>query len=272
MSYIATLASCLTGRLQPNDSFITFSGSCHGADRYFPVDFDSPRIDNYRPVPPSDEEWKVWHQKAIEDYSNDGLVIIKEGWQKYGADKWQLMLNDVNSLSVISRMDDYVNLFYCWYNMVDKIPSHVYRRLREKSRLWPNLWWKVTKKMRVHEMCMAMPLYEMGTAPNPSKPNLMINSTDVIKDNFPTILCDFLNNNNINAQVNNEILTFHSKFSIRQQNNLEKAKLLASGNHRWKPMGKFDLILNDWYDRTFLDHSDLRLAYLNNRTAYLRKD
>jgi len=271
MSYIATLASCLLGRLPPSDKFITPNGSSHGADRYFPPDFDTPRIDNYRPATPSDEEWRTWHLNAIEKYSKDGLCIVKEGWQKYGAEKWQSRLDDEYSISVISTMDDMTNLFYCWFNAVDKIPKHVYSRLMEKSKLWPRMWWKVNQKIRLSEMSMCMPLYQIGTAPHTTMPSLRIAAIDVISADFPSLLFDFLNAQGLHPIIDDDILAFHSKFSARQKGNLNRALALAN-KQRWKPRGKFDQILFDWYDRNLNENMPKnRLKYLENRKNYLRQ-
>ena len=270
MSYIATLASCMLGRLSPSDSFITPNGSSHGADLHFPPDFDTPRIDNYRPAVPSDEEWRAWHERAIERYSKDGLCVVKEGWQKYGTERWQSRLDDEKSIAVISTMDDLTNLFYCWFNAVDKIPKHVYSRLREQSKLWPSLWWKVNQKVRVKEMSMCMPLYQIGTAPHTLRPNLRIAAVDVISDVFPMQLKEFLRSQDLQPLLDEDILAFHYKFAARQKNNLDKAIALAN-KQRWKPRGKFDQILFDWYDRNLNENIPKnKLKYLDNRENYLR--
>ena len=270
MSYIATLASCLLGRIPLRYDYITIKGSSHGADPNFPLDFDSQKVENYRPVAPNHEEYYLWHKTALDRYSKDGLCVIKEGWHKYGADMWSERLTEIDNISIISKMDDLTNMFYCWFNAVDKIPIHVYKRLRDKSKLWPSLWWKVNQKVRLRELSLAMPLYSMTSGPSTDKPCLRINAIDVLGDDFPILVDGFLNQQGLRSTITNEIIDYHRHFSSLQQENLKKAQSIAS-KKTWKPTSKFEQILFDWYDRT-LNENTLpgRIKYLNSRENYLR--
>ena len=270
MSYIATLASLLLDRIPMDYGYITIKGSSHGADSYFPLDFDSLRVENYRPAEPTDTEYYAWHNTALDRFSKDGLCVIKEGWHKYGADMWSRRLVELDNISIISKMDDLTNLYYCWFNAVDKIPGHVYARLREKSKLWPALWWKVDQKIRIRELSLAMPLYSLTPGPQTDKPCLRINAIDVNKDDFPVLVNDFLIQQGQKSTITDDILEYHKHFASLQQRNLNKAIALAS-NQKWKPTGKFEQILFDWYDRTLNENIAAgRLKYLNNRSGYLR--
>lgn len=270
MSYIATLASCLLGRIPLRYDYITIKGSSHGADPNFPADLDGLKVENYRPVAPTHEQYYAWHRSAIDRHSKDGLCVIKEGWHKYGADMWSERLSEIDNISIISKMDDLTNMFYCWFNAVDKIPLHVYKKLRDKSRLWPDLWWKISQEKRLTEMSMAMPLYSMTFGPNTDKPCLRINSIDVCDLGFPSLVHDFLRKQGCNSTISKEIKDYHEHYSSLQQKNRRKAHALASGQI-WEPTSKFERILFDWYDRTLRTNTlPGRSKYLKNRENYLR--
>ena len=272
MSYIGTLASCMLNRFEPSDDFITPNGSSHGADAFFPKELNSPRLENYRPPEPSEDEWDQWYADALRGYTRDGLCVIKDGWHKYGFERWRPRLNHIDSISVISAADDFTSWAYCWFNMVDKIPKHVYSRLRDKSKLWPKLWWKVRQDVRMKELIQAMPLYPIDEAPSTDRPCLRISAVDVIADHFPQALHDFLKSNGFDVRLNDDIKSFHAKFARRNQPNLQRARDLASGV-KWKARGRFDEILFDWYER----HHQAgvlsnRLRYLQSRSSFQRGD
>ena len=249
MTYIATLASCILGRLAPSYDFITSSGSSHGADQFFPPDLDSHRTHLYRPAKPTDHEWNQWYEKALRDYAKDGICIIKEGWQKYGIDRWEKRFDVLDCICIISSMDSKADLIYCWLNMIDKIPTHAHKRLIEKSRFYPKLWNTIPKHLKISEMINNMPLYDIDCGPMTLKPNFKTNALTVLDNDYPQKIQEFLDSQGFDTKIDESIIRFHKYFTDKQRENQKKALELSSGK-KWKSRGPFDDVLFGWYDKS----------------------
>jgi len=256
MSYIATLASCLLGRLQPDDLYITPKGSSHGANLHFPVELYKLSDAQGNTDPLTKDDWREWHRDVVQKFSQDGLCIAKDGWVKLGRSNWEDCVNAVESLAVVSHCDSQLDWFYCWFNMVDKIPKHIYYRLSQRSMLWPKLWKQLNKRRKLSEMIEAMPIYPIGDSPRFDVPSLCLPATSVLDDNFPRVLSDFLMSQQLRTSLNDEIFDFHDAFVAKQLNNLKKAENLVQGL-RWDSNGPFDDILFGWLDSRSHEPKDI---------------
>lgn len=247
MSYIATLAACLLGRLKPNDLYITPKGSSHGANLHFPVELYKLPNAYGNTEPLTKDDWSAWHRDAVQRFSQEGLCIVKDGWVKLGRANWEDCVNAVESIAVVSHCNSQLDWFYCWFNMVDKIPKHIYYRLSQRSMLWPKLWKQLSKQKKLSEMIAAMPIYPLDDSPRFNVPSLCLPATGVLDYDFPMILSDFLRSQHLRTELTREIFDFHDTFVTKQLINLKKADDLLQG-HRWKANGPFDDILFGWLD------------------------
>ena len=244
MSYIATVAACLTARISPDLSFITARGSSHGANRYFPIELYCPD-DSAITI----DAWKNWHGNAVRDFSKDGLCIVKDGWVKLGRHSWEECINGIDCMTVTSHCDDPLDWYYAWFNMVDKIPKHIYYRLSQRSIFYPKLWKLLNKPKKISEMVVAMPVYPLGDSPRFTVPSLYLPATDILNAAFPARLSSFLQQQDIRSTMTNGIQRFHDVFVTKQQKNLMKAELMVEGK-RWKAQGPYDEILFRWIDNS----------------------
>ena len=244
MSYIATLASCLLGRIQPNCDFITLKGSSHGANQHFPIELFSSSIQGDLNI----QDWKRWHAKVLEEYGRNGICVVKDGWVKLGRDKWEYCVNSTDSIAVVSNCDTPLDWLYAWFNMVDKIPKHIYYRLRQRSILYPKLWNRLGKRKKIVELKNAMPIYPLGDTPKFNVPTLDLPATKILEQDFPSHLSDFLDSQGMKSLVTTEISKLHDTFVSKQQINFMKAKSILKGD-RWEPNGPYDEILFSWLDQ-----------------------
>lgn len=248
MTYIATLAACLLGRIDPHNQYITIKGSSHGANKFFPIEFYQSKDKDHRPLGLNDNDWIEWYNKALYDFTIDDICIIKDSWFKYGKTNWEKQINNADNLAIVSTADELGDWLYCWFNMVNKIPKHIYYRLRERSQLYPKLWKNISKKKKIIEMSGQMPLYPLGDSPTLSVPTLYINARGVIGDNFPDKVSKFLNDQGMNAKINQPILDLHARFSSLQKDCILKTDLLLK-QKICNPTGPYDHILCDWYQK-----------------------
>ena len=253
MSYIATLAACLLGRLRPDNHYITSKGSSHGANPHFPVELYKRTDYHGQAQALTKDDWTAWHADAIQGFSRDGLCIAKDGWVKFGRTNWEDCVNAIDSIAVVSHCDSQIDWFYCWFNMVDKIPKHMYYRLSQRSLLWPKLWKKLNKRKKLSEMIAAMPIYPLGDSPRFHVPSLCLPATGVLDDDFPRILSNFLRSQQLQTDLTQEIIDFHAVFTSKQLDNFAKAQVLIQGR-RWQSTGPFDDILFGWLDSSSVNH------------------
>lgn len=246
MSYIATLVSLMLGRLDVSRDYLTLKGSSHGANKYFPVELYQKQVVEHRQLELTKEDWRLWHQKAMQDYTIEGICVIKDSWLKLGKNNWQDLVNETTSIAIVSTVDDPIDWLYCWYNMVSKIPKHVHNSLRDRSSLYPKIWKQLSRKKKLSEMSAAMPLYSISDTPVFKVPSLTLSVREILKPNFPLKIKNFLDDQKIHAKLDNSIIKFHEEFSFMQSGNLTKA-LKSVGNGQCNPQGPFDEILCEWF-------------------------
>lgn len=246
MSYIATLASCLIGRIDPDDQYITIKGSSHGANKHFPIELNQTKTQNHRPLDLGEADWKEWYDKAISDFTINDVCVIKDSWFKFGRENWENQINQSNCLAIVSTTEDIEDWLYCWFNMVNKIPKHIYYKLRERSQLYPKLWKQLSKKKKLSEMADMMPIYPLGGTPNLDIPTLYVPAHRVIDVDFPKQVASFLNEQGIQARITDPIVSLHARFSEMQKDSIIKARLLLD-RKTCDPAGPFDHILCQWY-------------------------
>ena len=133
--------------------------------------------------------------------------------------------------------------------MIDKVPSHAYKRLMEKSRFYPKLWNNITKQLKISEMINSMPLYGIDRGPDTVKPTLKTNALTVLDEDYPLRIKEFLDSQGFNTKLDDTILRFHKYFTDKQRGNQDKALALSSGK-RWKSRGPFDDVLFGWCDKS----------------------
>lgn len=256
MSYIATLAACLLGRLQPDDLYITPKGSSHGANNHFPIELYQKKTRAYRQVDLTIDDWVSWHKDAVQKFSKDNLCIVKDGWVNLGTMNWEKCINSTDSMVIVSHCDSELDWFYCWFSMVDKIPKHIYHKLSQRSILWPKLWKLLSKQKKLAEMISAMPIYPLGDTPKFNVPTLYSPVTRVLDNDFPIILHDFLMTQQLKSNMTREISDFHNVFVSKQFDNFKKAKDIVN-RKRWKSNGPFDDILFGWLDSRSHEPKDI---------------
>ena len=247
MTYLATLASMLLGRIIPNDEYITSSGSSHGANQYFQPELYNPNLGpDHRDLPITSELWRAWHREALERYSIDGLCIAKDGWTKFGQSNWEKELNVLDCLLIISSPNTKLDWIYCWLNMVDKIPRHVYTTLMHRSKMWPKLWKLMPKSKRIDYLTAEMPIHPLVEDIRVNKPTLRILTTEILEDRFVDRMQDFLAQQSLASEITDEIREFHSRFVDKQMANLDLAHEISSG--KYPNRGPYDLILRRWLE------------------------
>lgn len=247
MSYVATVVASLIGRIEATPSYITKSGSAHGANMYFPVEFHSANDPTtHKPKVLTVANWHDWYQDIIA--TQPSPAIVKDGWVKFGERNWESVLEQIDCTVLLSAPQTDLDWYYCWFNMIDKIPRHVYKTLMHKSVYHPRLWHKFKKHHRVMALAEAMPIYPLRDDLHLTVPNLRYGTTEILADDFPVRVADFLIANGHDAALTKEIVSYHCEFIARQAGNYSLAKKLASGQ-RWAPRGPWDAILFSWMDR-----------------------
>lgn len=247
MTYVATLAACLLGKLEPTTDFITDSGSAHGANLHFPKELNPGRADptthKFRPI--TIDTWQDWYEST---QSWEKPVIAKDNWTNFGESNWEKVLKPLDCAVILSSPSTDLDWFYCWFNMLEKIPKHAYMHLMLKSKYHPKLWNKFQKKHRIMAFREAMPLYPMRENINLAGiPNFRFATTEVLDELFPWRVLDFLWSIELDAKMTKDIAEYHRNFRVRQQGNFTLAQRLSLGE-RWTARGPWDEILFDWLD------------------------
>lgn len=249
MSYLSLLVHCMVRNERFRDEYFTFSGSSHGADHLFSGHIDSGRMDaNHRYMPASPGDWNAWQGKSLEQHSRDGICIMRSGWTVASPGVWQDGVNSLDqALMIISSPNTKLDWLYCWFNMVDKIPIYVYWTLQQRSKFYPNMWSRgrpkgIPRYAKLGEMVNAMPVHPLRENITVNKPTFRFMTTEMLDENFPLHLGNFLSANGIRAHLNDDIFAWHRKFASKQMPNYLRAKDLAQG-HAMESRGPFDDVL-----------------------------
>lgn len=250
MTYLGTLVACLTGQIEPKNSYFTNSGSCHTVEYDFPDllhKFHTPR--EFKPIKVDMIRWTNWREFSLKNYSKDNLCIIKEGWSNTDCDIWSEGLNSTeNSYAIISSPNSKLDWIYCWLNQINKTPRHLYKTLLHRSKFFPKIWNTdgrlkiVPKHIKIDEMQKAMPSHIIEENIITFRPTFRFRTTDILEEKFPEKLYQFLHHYGIVSNLTPQILAWHNQFRELQQFNFERAKLIAE-NQSFIPLGPFEEIL-----------------------------
>jgi hypothetical protein len=246
MTYIGLLTKLLLGHIAPNTSFITVSGTAHGANTLFPA------------LLRRNDDWDHWFNNSLTNYSKDDVCVIKEGWGRLKIYEWERRLNSQTSaICLLSSPVEKVDWYYSWFNAIHKLPFYTFSLLHQGNILFPKVWWMLPKKHKIKALTMGMPAFDLVEDMKLSIPHCRFPTTHILRDDFPEIVHSFLLTQGLSSQLTTEINEFHSSFTAKQQTNYELAKKLAAGE-RWEPRGPFDKILFDWLDTN--PWAELRLS------------
>lgn len=255
MSYLALLVHCLVRKEQFRDEYFTSSGSSHGADHLFSDHMDSTSLDeNYRPLPLTLRELQEWHKQSLDHYSRDNICIMRSGWNAAYPETWQQALNSIDeALVMISSPNSKLDWIYCWLNTVNKVPGHVYRTLQQRSKFYPKMWARdkismLPRHIKMEEMISAMPAHPLTENIATNKPTLRFLTTEILDENFPMQLANFLSRNGIRTYLNDDIFRWHANFASKQMPNYRRATELSQGK-KLEPRGPFDEILMEYLSR-----------------------
>jgi hypothetical protein len=239
MTYLGLLTKVLLKQVPINTNFITVSGSAHGSNSYFPSEIGYKFSVN---------EWDNWHQHALVNYTTDNICVIKDGWGHYSLDNWEKKLNSLdNTICILASPVTKLDWYYCWFNMVSKIPKHVYTHLKYKSPLFPKIWHVLPKKHRIKGLTLAMPIHPLDETMNLSIPFYRFAATELLDITFPKKIYLFLKQRGYDVELTPEVLTFHANFVSHQQTSLRLATDLVN-SIKWPSRGPFDEILFEWID------------------------
>lgn len=253
MTYLGTLVACLTGQIEPKSSYFTQKGSCHAVEYVFPDllhKFHTPV--EFKPIMVDNGRWQQWHDFSIKNFSRNDICIIREGWTNTDDNVWSEGINSLeNSYAIISSPNSKLDWIYCWLNMADKSPVHLYKTLLHKSKFFPKIWNSdnrlkiLPKQVKIDEMKKSMPSHVVRENTIIARPNFRFMTTDILKETFPSELNNFLKHNGIVSNLSLNISIWHNEFIALQQENLNRAKLLTSGINL-RARGPFDEILQDY--------------------------
>ena len=247
MSYVATLVASLIGRIEATPAYITKSGSAHGANGYFPTEFHLVNDPiTYKPKVLTVANWHDWYDNIIKTQLSP--VIIKDSWVQFGERNWESVLEQINCSALLSVPDTDLDWYYCWFNMIDKVPRHVYKTLMHKSRYHPKIWHLFKKHHRMIALAEEMPIYPLRDDLHITAPNLRFGTTQILVDDFPKKVEQFLLSQGHNAVLTDNIMNYHHEFVARHEPNYTLAQKLANGQ-RWTSRGPWDDILFAWLDR-----------------------
>lgn len=247
MSYVATLVASLIGRIEATPAYITKSGSAHGANIHFPTEF---HIVNdpvtYKPKVLTVANWHDWHSNILKTQPDP--AIVKDGWVQFGERNWESVLEQINCSVLLSVPNTDLDWYYCWFNMVDKVPKHVYKTLMHKSRYHPKVWYLFKKQHRMMALSESMPIYPLRDDLHITAPNMRFGTTQILTDEFPELVEQFLKREGYSATLTPQIADYHHEFIARQEPNYSLAERLSNGQ-RWTSRGPWDDILFAWLDR-----------------------
>lgn len=233
MTYLAVLTRMLLKQMDVNKEYITPSGSVHFAN----VKFNKPYIK---------EEWHFWLDNCLKNYTIDNTCIIKNEWDLQTQENWQEYVNTTkNAYCIISSPTTKLDYYYCYFNMLSKIPRHIYRRLVHTNFVPEKLLKNLTKKQKINLLSYLMPLHPIRETMNITVPYFRFPTTNILNNNFVFEVDTFLSKNNFKSYVTDEILDFHNYYVNKQIKNFELAQKLAA-NELWEPRGPFDQILFNW--------------------------
>lgn len=238
MTYFGLLVKILLNHLPADKKFITKIGSAHGAEPYFP-----PHI----PYGFNVENWDNHIATSIQKYSYKDICIFKDSWAIINPDQWAKKINTLdNAFCLISDPATKLDWYYAWINIVHKLPFGVFGFLKTNSPLFP-IWHMLTNKHKINALVKAMPVFPLKQHMILEVPNLIVPTTDVLKNEFPIKIHDFLIKNRFNAKLSKDIFDLHEYFVSKQLANYELAKQL-NANVRWESKTLFDKILFNWLD------------------------
>ncbi len=235
MTYIALLAKLLLQHLPVKYDYIDNAGSAHNAEKFLPPHLEFNFVAN----------WDRWLKSAIDNYTQNNICVIKDGWGSTDLNVWEEKLNSIdNNICIISSPISKVDWYYCWLNYGQKVPLGLYGQLKVKNVLLP-IWHMLNNKHKLKSFSKSMPVF-------PLKENLKLQcntfrfpTTDILDVEFPSKLANFLKNHN--TLLSKEIIEFHNYFISKQLQNYNLSVKLAN-NERWEPRNLFDKILFDWID------------------------
>lgn len=239
MTYIGLLIKFLLGHLDVDKKYITKTGSAHNAEQYFP-----PHLNHVT----NTAEWDLSIAAAIKNYAHNEVCVIKDGWDtQFKLSYWEEKLNSLpNVVSVISTPASKLDWYYCWVSFSYKMPVGVYSKLKIQNSLFP-IWHMLNNKHRLNVLGRSMPIFPLKEDMYLKSPHCRFPTTNILKEDFPSILHSFLTQQGFKSNLTLEIIEFHKYFVVIQQNNLNLAVKL-SNNERWEPRNMIDKILFRWMD------------------------
>lgn len=239
MTYIGLLTKCLLGHLAVDKKYITDVGSAHNAEKYFP-----PHLNYITDT----EKWDSAIMTAINDYAQNRVCVIKDGWDtEFKLAYWEEKLNSLpNVVSVISTPASKLDWYYCWLSFSYKMPLGVYSKLKIQNSLFP-IWHMLNNKHRLNVLGRSMPIFPLKEDMDIKSPHYRFPTIDILKDDFPLTLHNFLRGEGFASTLTADIYLLHKHFTSMQEHNFNLAIRLTK-NERWEPRNFIDKILFKWLD------------------------
>lgn len=235
MTYVALLTKLLLKHLPVKYDYIDKNGSAHNAEQFLPEHLEH----NFNP------RWDSWLATATENYTHDGVCVIKDGWGSTDLDIWENKINTLdNAVCIISSPISKIDWYYCWLNYGEKMPSGLYGQLKMKNVLLP-IWHMLNNRHKLKSFNKSMPVFPLRENLNLKCNTFRFPTTGILDANFPSQLANFLKNHN--AVLTTEIIEFHNYFISKQLQNYNLSVKLVNGE-KWKSRHLFDKILFDWID------------------------
>jgi hypothetical protein len=238
MSYIGVLSKLLLRHLSIEKNLITFIGSAHGADGYFPPNIPH----NFK-----FKNWDSWFVYNLKNFSYNDTCVFKDSWINFTQDQWEKKLNFLEkTICLISSPKAKIDWYYAWISLMHKMPTSLYGHLKLKSPLFP-IWHMLNNKHKFNALLKTMPVFPIKENIKLTCDHLRFATTDILEKDFPLKIHNFLIEHNHKSLITNEIFNYHNYFISKQKQNYELA-LQLDQNIRWEPRNMFDKILFDWID------------------------
>lgn len=234
MTYMGLLVKCILGQARPDDSYLLENGCWHGFNDQLPIEFVDYKKERTRSL----DLWKDYHREHCTMFPS----VFRDEWRNETVAIMESGINSTDSLVIMNTADSLLERYYRWLNASDRIPHHLYRNMMRSSKYYPRIWKILPKEIKKKELASNAGFSIADTEPNFTVPTLRTSLIDLVDRGYPRVIASFLEANNLDPVIDNDIADMHEKFLNVNMCNVQKAQRLVDRDF-WKPRNLLDEIL-----------------------------
>lgn len=234
MTYMSVLVKCLLQHITPSNEYMLHTGSWHGIDHQLPVKFLDYKFLSVR----SNELWDEYYRENL----SDNITVFRDEWRDSITPILQEGINKTQSIVILNTIETQFEKYYRWLNAIDRIPMHLFRNMKQASKYYPKLWHLLPKHVKREEFEKNINFNIANTIPHFTVPVLQTTLTELLNERYCTAVEKFLNDNDLETSLNDDILSMHRQFIEANKKNVKLAEKLIAHDF-WQPRHLLDEIL-----------------------------